>query len=210
MVHLGITIFKRAVVFSIFLFSFCLTSLKWIISHLVVIKHESSTDLNTQWRDSVSPVCTHEDTCSQTLTFYAHASTVTHRLKHCSLLCRIIKAHNCCPRASFLIQTRGGFFTEEQAFVWMNKGNILPPQLLSPLNPIMCPHASPTRLFPSYRRRRLPILLNCLLCEVMAEEQLMRASCPRLYLQLTRCYLTKGDSTWDPHSTSGKLHWSVK
>ncbi|CAB1419089.1 unnamed protein product [Pleuronectes platessa] len=39
------------------------------------------------------------------------------------------------------------------------------------LNPIMCHHASPTRLFPSYQQRRLPILLNCLLCKVTAEER---------------------------------------
>lgn len=140
---------------------------------------------------------------------YTNAGTVTHGLKQCSLLCKIMKAHNCCPRATFHTQTRGGFFTEEQAFVWMNKGNLLPPQLLSPLNPIMCPHASPTLLFPSYRRCRLPILLNCLLCEVMAEEQLMRVSCPLLFLQLALYYLTKGGCTWDPYGTSGKLYLSV-
>lgn len=67
-------------------------------------------------------------------------------------------------------QARAGFFTEEQDFVWTNKRNLLPPLLLPPLNPIVCHHVSPTRLFLSYRQRQLPIPLNCLLCKVTAEE----------------------------------------
>lgn len=57
-----------------------------------------------------------------------------------------------------------------QAFVSVNKGNLLPPLLLSRLNPITCHRSSPMRLFPSYQQRWLPISLNCLLCKVAAEE----------------------------------------
>lgn len=49
---------------------------------------------------------------------------------------------------------------------------------LLPLNPIMCRHASPTRLFPSYRQHWLPILFNCLLCKSEGSGAPMRASCP--------------------------------
>lgn len=61
-------------------------------------------------------------------------------------------------------------FTEVQAFVSVNKGNLLPPLPLSRLNPVTCHHSSPMRLFPSYQQRWLPISLNCLLCKVAAEE----------------------------------------
>lgn len=118
----------------------------------------------------------HSCTCINTLLAHGNCSAQTqHSLSH-----EIVKAYNCCPRASFHTdaRARAGFFTEEQAFVWMNKGNLLPPLLLSPLNPIMCHHPSPTRLFPSYRQRQLPIPLNCLLCKVTAEERLL--ICPRL------------------------------
>lgn len=83
------------------------------------------------------------------------------------------KSSQMLPQGQFSRRHRGGsrVFTEVQAFVLVNKGILLPPLLLSRLNPIMCHHSSPTRLFPSYRQRWLPISLNCLLCKVTAEER---------------------------------------
>lgn len=109
-------------------------------------------------------MCTHEDTCSHTHTLYTYVSTVHTDSNNVHCHAKSWKLTTAACRASFHTDER------REAFVWMNKGNLLPPLLHSPLIPIMCHHASPTCLFPSYRPRRLPILLNCLLCEVMAEE----------------------------------------
>lgn len=74
--------------------------------------------------------------------------------------------------------------------------------LLSPLNPIMCHHSSPTRLFPSYRQRRLPISLNCLLCKVTAvERRWERAVLAFSCSSLTATSPKHRDSTWEAYCT---------
>lgn len=82
------------------------------------------------------------------------------------------KSSQLLPQGQFSSRHKGGsrVFTEVQAFMSVNKGNLLPLLLLSRLNPIMCHHSSPTCLFPSHRQRCLPISLNCLLCKVTVEE----------------------------------------
>lgn len=108
----------------------------------------------------------------------------------------------CCPRLFFFFtgtNLRASilyiFFptrsSHELAFVWIHKGNLLSPPLLCLLNHIMCHHASPTRLFPSYQQCRLPVQLNCLLCRVTAEERwwawaVLASSCCSLSATLLR------------------------
>lgn len=96
-------------------------------------------------------------------------------IKHTQTMFTVMQNHkssHLLPQGQLSCRHTGGsrVFTEVQAFVSVNKGNLLPPLLPSRLNPIMCHHSSPTCLFPSHRQRWLPISLNCLLCKVTAEE----------------------------------------
>lgn len=125
----------------------------------------------------------------------AHTLSRVNTLKQCSLLSKNIKACNCCFWGSF--QTPG----REQDFVWTNKGNLLPPLLLPPLNPIMCHHVSPTRLFLSYRQDQLPIPLNCLLCKVTAEERRWERAVLVFSWSSVSATLLRRDSTWELYCT---------
>lgn len=144
--------------------------------------------------------CMHEHTCSCTLTHLRTCACSTHTRTIFTVMQKH-KSTQLLPQSQLSRSHKGKsrVFLRSRFLCHWTKGISF---LLSPLNPIMCHHLSPTRLFPSYRQRRLPISLNCLLCKVTAvEHRWERAVLAFSCSSLTATSPKHRDSTWEAYCT---------
>lgn len=107
-----------------------------------------------------------------TQTFSVHMRTKYTHPNNVPLHAKSWRLTTAAPEAAFVQTQRSEQGFHRGAGFYVSEQKESPSSLLlSPLNPMVCYHPSPTCLFPSYRPRRLPVSPKCLLYKVTAEDQ---------------------------------------